>query len=395
MTDRSRRLLVVDDERIQRLIVTRAVESVGFVVDGAADFDEAAEFLSRRTYDAIVLDLSLGAREGVSLLHMLRRGGADPLVVLISGMDTRVRSASCRLAEALGLRIAGSIEKPIVPAKLRALLQDVPRREAVEDVAPAVMPSATELADALDRDEIMVAFQPKVALVSRGVAGMEALARWHPAGAEPVPPDLFVPLAERHGLIAKLTRNVLRDSLAACRRWRDRHPDCSVAVNISPLALANPELPEEIEAALAQAGVAPGALIAEVTEGVVIADPLLASEVLTRLRIKGVRVSIDDFGTGHSSMLSLMRLPFTELKIDRSFVACCDTDPEAWKIIRATISLAHELGLDVVAEGVETAAVEARLIGAGCDIGQGWRFGRPMPAAALEAWFGAHALTLA
>jgi EAL domain-containing protein (putative c-di-GMP-specific phosphodiesterase class I) len=310
-------------------------------------------------------------------------------------MDERVRSASCRLAEALGLRIAGSIEKPIVPAKLRALLQDVPRREAGEDVAPAVMPSATELADALDRDEIMVAFQPKVALVSRGVAGMEALARWHPAGAEPVPPGLFVPLAERHGLIAKLTRNVLRDSLAACRRWRDRHPDCSVAVNISPLALANPELPEEIEAALAEAGVAPGALIAEVTEGVVIADPLLASEVLTRLRIKGVRVSIDDFGTGHSSLLSLMRLPFTELKIDRSFVACCDTDPEAWKIIRATISLAHELGLDVVAEGVETAAVEARLIGAGCDIGQGWRFGRPMPAAALEAWFDAHALTLA
>jgi EAL domain-containing protein (putative c-di-GMP-specific phosphodiesterase class I) len=367
---------------------------VGFVVDGAADLDEAAEWLSRRRYDAIVLDLSLGAREGVSLLHMLRQRGADPLVVLISGMDMRVRSASCRLAEALGLRIAGSIEKPIVPATLRALLRDVPRREVADKAAAGTVPSAAELADALDRDEITVAFQPKVGLISRRVTGMEALARWQPAGRDPVPPDLFVPLAERHGLIAKLTRHTLRDSLAACRRWRVRHPDCSVAVNVSPLVLANPELPEEIEAALAQAGVAPGALIAEVTEGVVIADPLLATEVLTRLRIKGVRVSIDDFGTGHSSLLSLMRLPFTELKIDRSFVACCDTDPEAWKIIRATVSLAHELGLDVVAEGVESAAVEARLIGAGCDIGQGWRFGRPMPASALEAWFDAHALTL-
>jgi len=240
-----------------------------------------------------------------------------------------------------------------------------------------------------------VAFQPKVALVSRRVTGLEALARWQPAGAGLVPPDLFIPLAERHGLIGKLTREVLRQSLVACRRWRARNPECGVAVNISPLVLANPELPDEIEAALAEADVGPEALVAEVTESVVIADPLLAMEVLTRLRIKGVRLSIDDFGTGHSTLLSLMRLPFTELKIDRSFVSCCETDPEAWKIIRATISLAHELGLDVVAEGVESASVEERLIGAGCDIGQGFRFGRPMPAAAIEAWFDTHAVTMA
>jgi EAL domain-containing protein (putative c-di-GMP-specific phosphodiesterase class I)/ActR/RegA family two-component response regulator len=395
MTDGGRRLLVVDDERIQRLIVTRAVESVGFTVDGAADLDEAAEWLSRRNYDAIVLDLSLGAREGVSLLHALRGGGADPLVVLISGMDARVRTASCRLAEALGLRVAGALEKPIVPATLRALLRDVRPRETAGQGAAAAVPSAAELASAIDRGEITVAFQPKVALVTRQVTGLEALARWQPAGSEPVPPDLFIPLAERHGLITRLTRQVLRQSLDACRGWRDRHPECGVAVNISPLMLANPELPEEIDAALVEAGVAPGVLIAEVTEGVVIADPLLAIEVLTRLRIKGVRLSIDDFGTGHSSLLSLMRLPFNELKIDRSFVAVCDTDPEAWKIIRATISLAHELGLDVVAEGVESAAVEERLIGVGCDIGQGWRFGRPMPAAAIAAWFEAHAVTMA
>jgi len=395
MADGGRRLLVVDDERIQRLIVTRAVESVGFTVDGAADLDEAAEWLSRRRYDAIVLDLSLGAREGVSLLHALRGGGADPLVVLVSGMDARVRTASCRLAEAFGLRVAGALEKPIVPAALRALLRDVPRPEAADRVAATVMPSPAELAGAIDREEIAVAFQPKVALASGRVVGLEALARWQPAGSEPVPPDLFIPLAERHGLITRLTRQVLHQSLDACRCWREHHPECSVAVNISPLMLANPELPEEIDAALVEAGVAPGALIAEVTEGVVIADPLLAIEVLTRLRIKGIRLSIDDFGTGHSSLLSLMRLPFNELKIDRSFVAVCDTDPEAWKIIRATISLAHELGLDVVAEGVETASIEERLIGIGCDIGQGFRFGRPMPAPAIEAWFDAHAVTMA
>ena len=111
-----RRLLVVDDERMQRLIVARSVESLGYLVDSAEGLEQAAEYLALRTYDVIVLDLSLGAREGISLLHTLRRGEADPLIVFISGMDERVRAASCRLAEALGLRIAGALEKPIVPA---------------------------------------------------------------------------------------------------------------------------------------------------------------------------------------------------------------------------------------------------------------------------------------
>ncbi len=394
MTDSPRRLLAVDAERVQRLIVARAVESLGFVADGAADLDEAARCLSQQSYDAVVLDLSLGAREGVSLLHMLRGRGTEPLVVLISGMDARVRSAGCRLAEALGLRIAGALEKPVVPAALRALLHDVPPRAAADPLSRVAVPSAAELAHALDRGEVTVAFQPKLGLISRRPVELEALARWQPPGGAPVPPDLFIPVAERHGLIVQLTRDVLRQSLDACRQWRVPHPDCGVAVNVSPLILANPALPEEIDAALAQAGVPPGALIAEITESVVSADPQLASEVLTRLRAKGIRLSLDDFGTGQSSLLSLMRLPYSELKIDRSFVACCETDPEAWKIIRATIALAHELGLDVVAEGVESAAIEQRLIGAGCDVGQGWRFGRPMPAAAIEAWFEAHALMM-
>jgi two-component system, chemotaxis family, chemotaxis protein CheY len=193
MTDSLRRLLVVDDERIQRLIVTRVAESIGFTVDGAADLDEAAEWLARRRYDAIVLDLSLGAREGVSLLHMLRGGGADPLVVLILGMDARVRAPSCRQAEALDLRLAGAMAKPIVPATLRAMLRDVRRRAgrhvagavAADEAAPVAVPSVAELAEALERGDITVAFQPKVGLISRQVVGLEALARWQPAGRAP------------------------------------------------------------------------------------------------------------------------------------------------------------------------------------------------------------------
>jgi DNA-binding response OmpR family regulator len=187
MTDSLRRLLVVDDERIQRLIVTRVAESIGFIVDGAADLDAAAEWLARRRYDAIVLDLSLGAREGVSLLHMLRGGGADPLVVLISGMDARVRAPSCRQAKALDLRLAGAMAKPIVPATLR----DVPRRAehqvagalAADEAAPVAVPSVAELAEALERGNITVAFQPKVGLIGRQVVGLEVFGALAAGGA--------------------------------------------------------------------------------------------------------------------------------------------------------------------------------------------------------------------
>lgn len=391
MSDTGGFLLVVDDEPIQQLIVTRAVEALGYEVDGAADLDEAASRLASRNYDVVVLDLSLGANEGVSLLHTLHGRGSDPVVVLISAMDARVRAASYRMADALGVRVIGALEKPIVPARLRALLRDAPRHKAADQTRLPKVPTAAELEGALNRHEILVEFQPQVRLSDRRVVGVEALARWRMAGTRDlVPPDLFIPIAERHGLIVQLTREVLHASLAICRRWRYAHPDCGVAVNISPLLLANPTLPDEVEAALIAADVPPGALVAEITESAVISDPLLATEVLTRLRIKGVRLSIDDFGTGHSSLLSLMRLPFTELKIDRSFIAGCELDAEAWKIIRATISLAHELGLQVVAEGIETASVTEKLLGAGCDIGQGWHFGRSMSERALADWFEAH-----
>jgi len=207
-----------------------------------------------------------------------------------------------------------------------------------------------------------------------------------------MPPDMFVPLAERVGLIVPLTFRIMRAALEACGRWRVRYPDCCVAVNISPLVLVDPALPDEIDKLLTETGLGPGALIAEITESSVIANPVMAAEILTRLRIKGIELSIDDFGTGHSSLLALLRLPFSELKIDRSFISQCDTDPEAWKIVRATISMARELGLRVVAEGIETGAVADQLRDVGCDVGQGWYFARAMSEADLIEWLPAFSM---
>lgn len=388
-----RRLLVVDDEVIQRMLVMRAAAPLGFAVDAAANIEEAAGLLLRHRYDAIVLDLALGETEGISLLPAVRAGAGDPLLIFVSGMDDRVRAASARLASTLGLRVAGALAKPVAPAVLRALLDSHPQRTepAARQDAPPL--SAAELATALQRREIRPSFQPKVSLRTGHAVGVEALARWHRPDGTILPPDLFIPVAETSGLIAPMTTAILQQSLADCRRWHGRFPACGLAVNISPLVLANPALPDELETLLRAAGVPPATLIAEITESMIIADPVLAAEVLTRLRIKGIGLSIDDFGTGHSSLLSLMRLPFTELKIDRSFVACCGTDAEAQKIVRATVSLGHELGMSVVAEGIETAAVAQLLAESGCDSGQGWYFARPMSAQRLETWLEVGAAT--
>jgi EAL domain-containing protein (putative c-di-GMP-specific phosphodiesterase class I) len=381
-----KRLLVVDDERVQQTLVIRAVTPMGYQVDAAADLQQATAFLLAHHYEAVVLDLSLGETEGISLLRALRDAKGDPTLIFLSRLDERVITASLRLAAGMGLRVAGMLQKPASPGALRELLRDAPPRLVRIAEPEHCRPSIAELATALQRGIIVPHFQPQISLRDGRVVGVEALARWPRATGDDAPPEVFVPLAEQSGLIIPLTFDITRAALEACGRWQVRHPDCRVAVNISSLVLADPRLPDEIERLLADTGVAPGALIAEITESCVIANPLLATEVLTRLRIKGIELSIDDFGTGHSSLLTLLRLPFSELKIDRSFISLCETDAEAWKIVRATISMARELGLRVVAEGIETESVAKLLREVGCEVAQGWYFARAMAEAELIPW---------
>ena len=248
-------------------------------------------------------------------------------------------------------------------------------------------PSAAQLAGAIARGAIRTEYQPKVALATGTLIGMEALARWTDEQLGFVPPDRFIPLAEAEGLIAPLTMLVLRQSLDAVACLRRLHPDATVAVNISPVLLDDLALPATIAAALEAAGLPPQVLIAEITEGHPFAQPDRAAEVLTALRQLGIGCAMDDFGTGYATLPALLRMPFTELKIDRSFVARIAELPEAAKLVRATIRLGHALGLSVVAEGIETEEVEQLLREAGCEAGQGYRYGRPMPMKALmETW---------
>lgn len=380
----ARRLLVVDDEAVQRLLVGRAASRMGFLADDATTLEEAVARLGRTAYDVVVLDLGLRENDGIELLRHLRESGTDPMVVFVSGFDERVRQAAARLASALGLRVAGTLGKPLWVEQLVALLRRVPETSGRRQVTGTGAIDPGRLAQAIEQGEVHCLFQPKVSLTGRRMIGVEALARWRSPEFGVVPPNLFIPLAERAGLIDRLTWCVLRQALGSFRRWRAACPDMTLAVNLSPLSLTGLSLPEQVSEALAEAGVPAASLVLEVTEGAMMGDFVMAADILTRLRIRGVKLSIDDFGTGHSSLLSLMRLPFSELKIDQSFVRTSLTDPEAPKMIRAIVSIARELDLQLVAEGIETADIAALMQHLGCVVGQGFLFAAPLSGADIE-----------
>jgi diguanylate cyclase (GGDEF)-like protein len=245
---------------------------------------------------------------------------------------------------------------------------------------------AGDLRTALEREEFILHYQPKIDLRTGTVKGAEVLLRWaHPVHGW-LPPDEFIPLAEHTGLIVPLTHYVLDHALRQMGEWRTDGLDIGVAVNLSARTLIERELPDQIEAMCRRCDVQTDRLVLEITESMVVADPARALPILARLHELGVEISVDDFGTGYSSMDYLKRLPVREIKIDRSFVMPMSTDARDAAIVRCTIDLARSLGLRVVAEGVETSDVRARLTAMGCDQGQGCSFSRALPAAQFTAW---------
>ncbi len=232
---------------------------------------------------------------------------------------------------------------------------------------------------AIERDEFRLVFQPRMSLIGRHITGVEALLRWHSEDLGDVPPSAFIPLAEETGLILPIGEWVLRQACATLRDWRDRGLlDVSMAVNVSVLQFLRAPLPEQVMAILAEAGIPADRLELEVTESMVMANAEQTTAVLTRLRRQGVRLAIDDFGTGYSSLVYLKRLPIDTLKIDKEFVGDLTTDPDDEAITATIISMAHSLGLNVVAEGVETLEQLRYLREQGCDEIQGYWFAAPL-----------------
>ncbi|MEU8606978.1 bifunctional diguanylate cyclase/phosphodiesterase [Actinoplanes sp. NPDC048791] len=244
-----------------------------------------------------------------------------------------------------------------------------------------------DLRRALDAtDQLELHYQPKIDLRSGAACGAEALLRWQHPVRGAVSPAEFIPIAETTGLINRLTLHVLRHAVKQGRAWLDADRPTAIAVNLSPRCLLDPQLVEQITGLLHEVDLPATLLRLEVTETAVMANPALALTTLNRLHGLGISLSIDDFGTGYSSLSYLRRLPIDELKIDRSFVFAMDSNANDAALVRGAVDLGHNLGLTVVAEGVETAAHVAALRQLGCDLAQGFHYARPMPAAVLTDW---------
>ncbi|MCW5703026.1 MAG: EAL domain-containing response regulator [Xanthobacteraceae bacterium] len=383
------RLLVVDDDVVQRSIIGKIGAKLGYDTMVASSFEGAAAMLQGGKFDVMTLDLSLGEHDGIELLNLIAERGLHAMpIIIISGLDERILSTTRKTAEALRLDVVDSLSKPLDPGALRkALFLKNCGQAAKEEasVSPSQIDAAT-IRNALAAREISVHFQPKIELETGLPVSAEALARWESPALGAISPANFIPRAEELGLMAELTDHVIDEAVAKGRFLLEGRRNFTIAVNVSGSLMSDLGLPDRIEGILTRHGVAPQSLLVEVTESVAMSDVDRAADILLRLRLKGIGAAIDDFGTGYSSLSALPRLPFSELKIDQSFVKNCHSDPDMRKIVEACIGLGKAFGMRVVAEGIDNPEALAFLRKAGCDLGQGTWFSPALDVERARAW---------
>ena len=381
----SNRLLVIDDEPAICDFVKDVAEEQGFDVATANNFDQFTA--AHRSFEpsVIVLDLRMPEVDGIELLRFLAKEKCRAQIVLISGLDQKVLHTASQLGATHGLKMLDALQKPILVPELERVLGRVSG-----EARPI---TERDLGEAISAGELVVHYQPKVKLGSKGsreVGSLEALVRWDRPGHGLVPPDEFIPLAETTGLIDSLTDYVLHAVLKQIAQWRKHGSSVAVAVNLAPQLLSDLGLPDRLSDLLAEYGVDGSALIVEVTESAAMTDAARTMDILTRLRLKGIELSMDDFGTGYSSLVELYRMPFSEMKIDKSFVIDVNRDKEAEVIVRSIVDLGHNLGLKVCAEGVETEEAMDFLRSIKCDLAQGYYISKPLPPsdamALIDTW---------
>ncbi len=387
------RALIVDDDAFIREVVAIHLESLGIEAIMVAEDGDRARALLRGSepYDLIICDLMLPGADGIQLLRDVAEQRPDAAMIFISSAETRLLRSVEQIARNRHLTVLGSLQKPLHPAGFKELVGRMHRQPAARPTGASRMPIKDDaLLQALRTDAFFIAVQPQIDLLTGAVNAVEALVRWKDGTGAMIPPDQFLPSIEAAGLMPALTDAVMTQSLRAARAWLDSGIDLSVSINIPPSVVVDAGLHTRIVSLATQFRVSPGRIVLEITESGLSTDLLIPLEVLTRLRLHGMELSIDDFGTGYSSLERLRHIPFTELKIDRSFVSVARRDRDARRIVESSIRLAHDLKLRSVAEGIETNE-DARLMRAlGCDVGQGFHFARPMPPEQLPQWLRGH-----
>jgi len=375
-------VLILDDERDMCAFVADVGTDLGFDTQWCDNFED---FACRYSINlrGIFLDLGMPGMDGIEIIRFLGDNHSGAHLALMSGYDTGVLDAARRLAETRGLKMAGVLHKPFGVKELSAVYRGLaalgdPASPSVSERPPQhYRPDAASLAAAIDAGQVVPFFQPKVCVGTRKLLGAEVLARWIDPEHGMIVPDHFIPLAEHEGLIDRLTDSVIGQALGQCRVWREQGAAPRIAVNLSPQSLRRLDLPDRLLGMANDHGMPPEQITLEITETGLMSDYSASLDILTRLRMRRFGLSIDDFGTGYSSMKQLQQGPFTELKVDQSFIAKALTEEGAMAIVESSVQLGHRLGLKVVAEGIETEEQLALVRRLGCEEAQGYLLGRP------------------
>jgi len=382
-------ILVLDDEPFMLKLLGHLLAAQGYTQVTLCDSGQRAlDLLDRPNYaaDLVLSDLNMPEMDGLEFVRKLVERGYTGSLILVSGEDERVLQTAEKLVQAHHITVLGRLHKPPTPEGLATLLEKWSPPSRAKSRAAKKSYGADEVRAAINTGALVNYYQPKVAVATGEVVGVETLVRWrHPVDGM-VFPDQFIGVAEAHGLIDELTRVVLTDALAQVKTWHTAGLVLRVAVNVSMDNLAALDFPDFVAALAAAAGVSAQQVVLEVTESRLMKDSRAPLEILTRLRLKRFGLSIDDFGTGHSSLTQLRDIPFDELKIDQSFVHDAWREETLRAMYDASLSLGKRLGMDVVAEGVEDRDDWDLVRRTGCDMAQGYFIASPMPAADLAGW---------
>ena len=388
-TNNNTRILVLDDEPFMLKLLARMLANLGYAAVSTCDNGHDALLRVANTAgapDLILLDINMPQMDGVEFVRHLVEHHYRGSLILVSGEDERILQSVEKLVRAHKITVLGHLSKPVTPERLSKLIElcAPPHKDTLK--AAKKVYGQTELGAAIANGELVNHYQPKVAVATGEVVGLETLVRWRHPKDGLVYPDQFIGMAEQYGLIDDLTSAVLSAALPQARAWQDAGLSLRLAVNLSMDNLVSLSFLDYVVNLTSDVGVPPQQLVLEVTESRLMQDQRVSLEILTRLRLKRFRLSIDDFGTGNSSLAQLRDIPFDELKIDQSFVHGAWGNDTQRAMFDASVGLARQLVMETVAEGVEDRADWNFLRQHHCDIAQGYFIARPMPAEDFPLW---------
>jgi len=384
----SLRIIVIDDDRFMVSLSTKLLNKMGIEhIDSAFDGKEALEKMGSQKFDIALLDLNMPGMDGIEFIRDLAKCNDCVGLVLMSGENKKILASASLLAKAHNLNVLGVYQKPIRMPLVEEFLENYvksidkkPHMNSVEKLTPEAIISGIE------KGYVSMVMQPQVRMKDGRVVGVEALVRWQEKDQPVIGPEALIPVAEEHGLMTELIDAILDETLSNMSTWGSEMDNIKVSINVSMDNLKDVSFADRLMEKAANYGIHLKRLVLEVTETKLMADILGPLDILSRMRMKGVGISLDDFGTGASSYENLQRIPFTELKIDRCFVDGASKNEETREILTSIFNVAKKLDLAVVAEGVEEKEDWELLAEMGCDMVQGYYFSRPMPCANIVNW---------